>query len=292
MTTLTTNARGELWSYACSTSEMFARWHQSSGELRTEREAIATRELARLGSAELAHREGLCWACGSPGQFLFDRRYAPVGQVNWRERLVCTRCQLNSRLRLALHVAEDRLGLRRGDRVFLTEDKTPFARVIRERGWAPMTSEFMPGVPRGTSDQNGTRSEDLTQLTFGDASFDALLSFDVLEHVPDYLAALTEIRRVVRPGGVALLSFPFVRSNATHVVRARVAANGAIEHLLPEEYHGDPLGSGKGILCFYHFGWQILDELRGVGFTDVAAHLYWSSDYAYIGVEQILFLCR
>lgn len=45
-------------------------------------------------------------------------------------------------------------------------------------------------------------------LTFADASFDALLSFDVMEHVQDVPAALAECYRVLRPGGLCLLVFP------------------------------------------------------------------------------------
>jgi hypothetical protein len=38
--------------------------------------------------------------------------------------------------------------------------------------------------------------------------------------------------------------------------------------LLEPEYHGDPLSS-DGILCFYHFGWDLLEEFRRCGFRSV-----------------------
>jgi SAM-dependent methyltransferase len=40
------------------------------------------------------------------------------------------------------------------------------------------------------------------QLPYPDASFDVLLSFGVLEHVPDDMASLAEIHRVLTPGGL------------------------------------------------------------------------------------------
>ncbi|MFN2470685.1 MAG: methyltransferase domain-containing protein [Gaiellaceae bacterium] len=49
------------------------------------------------------------------------------------------------------------------------------------------------------------------ELPFEDASFDAVVSFDVLEHVTDPVAAFHEIARVLRPDGVAWLVFPTYR---------------------------------------------------------------------------------
>lgn len=46
------------------------------------------------------------------------------------------------------------------------------------------------------------------QLPFPDASFDVVVSFDVFEHIPDSDAHLTEVRRVLRPGGHYLMQTP------------------------------------------------------------------------------------
>ncbi|MEZ6014760.1 MAG: class I SAM-dependent methyltransferase [Planctomycetota bacterium] len=49
---------------------------------------------------------------------------------------------------------------------------------------------------------------DLARLPFADGGFDALTCLDTLEHVQDDVAALAEIHRVLRPGGVALMTVP------------------------------------------------------------------------------------
>lgn len=49
---------------------------------------------------------------------------------------------------------------------------------------------------------------DATELPFEPQSFDSVVLGEVLEHVEDDSAALHEVRRVVRPGGVVALSVP------------------------------------------------------------------------------------
>jgi SAM-dependent methyltransferase len=55
-------------------------------------------------------------------------------------------------------------------------------------------------------------------LPYDDGCFDAVVSFDVLEHVDDPLLALREVRRVLRPGGSAWLVFPtYLGARASHL---------------------------------------------------------------------------
>jgi SAM-dependent methyltransferase len=49
---------------------------------------------------------------------------------------------------------------------------------------------------------------DVTELPFADESFDAVVLGEVLEHVPDDTGAVAEVARVLRPGGVLVISVP------------------------------------------------------------------------------------
>lgn len=55
----------------------------------------------------------------------------------------------------------------------------------------------------------GVERQDLTAMTFADDSADVLIANHVLEHVADVEPALGEIRRVLKPGGLAILQTPF-----------------------------------------------------------------------------------
>lgn len=52
------------------------------------------------------------------------------------------------------------------------------------------------------------RQADCAALPFPDASFDAVVSFETLEHIAAQQAFLDEVRRVLRPAGLVVLSCP------------------------------------------------------------------------------------
>jgi ubiquinone/menaquinone biosynthesis C-methylase UbiE len=54
----------------------------------------------------------------------------------------------------------------------------------------------------------GLASASALQLPFADNTFDKVICSEVLEHIPDYRAALGEIERVLKPGGLFCASVP------------------------------------------------------------------------------------
>lgn len=59
----------------------------------------------------------------------------------------------------------------------------------------------MPGVDH---------TVDLQDLPFADNSYDVVYASHVLEHIPDDYKAISEIRRILAPGGIAILPVPIV----------------------------------------------------------------------------------
>lgn len=63
---------------------------------------------------------------------------------------------------------------------------------------------------------------DLHRLPFGDYAFDSVVANNVLEHLYDPLAGLTEIRRILRPGGRLFALVPLDALNANHALPAHL----------------------------------------------------------------------
>lgn len=87
---------------------------------------------------------------------------------------------------------------------------------------------------------------DLQAIALPEENLDVILTPHVLEHVPDTDRALSEIWRVLKPGGVALIAVPVLQAATTPP---------------PEpEYHGDHT------LVHWRFGPDLTDRLRDHGF--------------------------
>lgn len=238
---------------------------------------------------------GYCFVCARHTNFLVDFNYAPQENgervPNWRERLECPHCKLNNRLRASVQIFEQECQPKPTDKIYITEQVTSLYKILRRKYAGVVGSEYLGEfIAFGRTNWKRIRNEDLTQLSFKDNEFDLILSFDVFEHIPSYQKGLRECLRCLQPGGKLLFSVPFVKESPENIVRARLNSDKTVTHILPPEYHGNPLG--EGCLCFHHFGWALLDEIRNLGFGDVNALLYWSRELGYMGSDQILFEAR
>jgi len=237
---------------------------------------------------------GFSLLAGRAVEFLVDRQYGAelrdgVTIPRWRERLVCPVTQLTNRQRAMVLLLRAYGGS--GRDVFMFEQVTPLYRYLKEAapGWKITGCEWLgPDVKPGAV-VNGIRHEDCAALSLADSSVDIVMSLDVFEHVPDPRRGFREKARVLRPGGVLLMTVPFFPERDATVQRAR-HVDGKLEHLLPPEYHGNPIDPAGGSLVYHDFGWDLLPMIREAGFSDAFVGLYWSLEYGHLGVAQIVFV--
>jgi SAM-dependent methyltransferase len=211
--------------------------------------------LALLRPAEFAIGLRRCPFCG-PSVFVRLRREA-VG-------VRCVRCAAS-----AIHLAigwtlRDTIANLAECDVCELSARGPLVDFLSRNARTLATSEYFADAPRGAL-HNGTRCEDVQDLTYADATFDLVTHTEVLEHVPDDRRAFAELFRVLRPGGTMIFTVPMHTGPGT-VERARIR-DGRVEHLLEPVLHYDPLRR-EGILAFRDYGSDILDRLRDAGFVD------------------------
>jgi len=222
---------------------------------------------------------GQCVFCGAPRLFgcADGAGVNEPAAVSLRESLLCQGCRTNARQRALGALLFQRVDPDKHD-IYVTEQSSHLYLQLKRRCRSVRGSEFTTSwaqrfrlwlwlTRRGRP--GPLRCENLTHLTFGDRSLDAIATLDVFEHVPDADRAFRECARVLRHGGHLLMTVPFYSDQDTSEEVARIGLDGVVEHLQPPEYHGDPLGGG--VLCFHHFGWDVLERLRDAGFSEASA---------------------
>lgn len=264
---------------------------------------LAHEEALIPSGAESFLADGWCAVCGRASKFNVSFMYACETRSdggpmpNWREHLDCVSCGFINRIRAALHVFRGGLRPSAQADIYLTEQTTPLYRWLREHYPNTRGSEYLADKVAPGETLDGLRNENIMATTWADAGFDYVLSFDVLEHVPDPAKAFAECHRILRPGGAMLWAAPFAygensRMRERNVIRAHLDDAGEVVHLMEPEYHGNPVDPEGGALCFQYFGLEVLDQLRAAGFADAELLFYWSPEFAYLGREQLLCIAR
>lgn len=99
---------------------------------------------------------------------------------------------------------------------------------------------------------------DGTQLPFDDESFDVVTSFETLEHLHQRCLFLSELKRVLKPGGLLVLSTP--NANYTRPVNGKPANPFHVFEYKPEELKAEL----ESHFIVQKFLGQTLDEKFGI----------------------------
>ncbi|GAC1337441.1 MAG: class I SAM-dependent methyltransferase [Isosphaeraceae bacterium] len=154
--------------------------------------------------------------------------------------------------------------------------KTTEARALRiaEFNRIDGVHDQLTALPRFTSSEfhdtalpgsiiDGVRVEDLTALTFLDESFDLILTSETLEHVADLSKALSELHRVLAPGGLHIFTIPILPSQSKTFARKRIDSDGNAINLAAPIFHP---GGDIGYPVFTEFGLDAPEIFERAGF--------------------------
>ncbi len=82
---------------------------------------------------------------------------------------------------------------------------------LAKRGWQAFGTEFSSTMAEASTNSFGVTvypTPDLRDCRFESGSFDVVICYHVLEHMPNPLETLKEMRRIISPNGLLLLAVP------------------------------------------------------------------------------------
>jgi SAM-dependent methyltransferase len=140
---------------------------------------------------------------------------------------------------------------------------TPVSMMERRLSWLGLGSEAARAVQGSALD-----------LPFEDSSFDMVYAIGSLHHTGDLPRALSEVRRVLRPGGTTVFMVYNARSFRRATMRAgalKQRLEGRLRNAGAEErarYDTNSAGAAAPHTDFMTRGW-LRNELRGLGYSSV-----------------------
>lgn len=268
--------------------------------------AAARRHLARLALTRVRpprdrafDEQGRCAVCGRTGRLVFNSWVLPrelveeiadptvVHAYRRRESMFCAACGASLRVRRLAEVLLDAVA----------PDVSSAAKLVKDPRFRDLDVAEINAIGAGGSmhgvllehprlayseyrgsdglgeEVGGVRNEDITRMSYPDASLDLILTSDTLEHIPNPDAAFRECRRVLRLGGLLLFTVPMLPLIDRSVCRAEIGPDGRPRHRVRPQLHGYGSGPFRWIrrrqdayLVFTDFGRDVVERLEVAGF--------------------------
>lgn len=226
---------------------------------------------------------GFCPICESSATF--------AAAHDWfRDHLLCSGCGSIPRERALALVLSRMFPRWRRARIHESSpaDRGVSPKLAREcRRYLP--SQLFPGETLGELVQ-GVRNENLEHQTFADASFDLVITLDVMEHVNEPDRVMSEVCRTLRPGGSYVFTAPTYKTRVESERRARYLADGTVEHLAEPEYHGNPV-SEKGSLVTFRYGYDFPELIHAWSGLRVEVARFHDPHHGVIGEMTEVYVC-
>lgn len=195
-----------------------------------------------------------------------------------REGHACATCQMSKRVRMLLWSIRQLFPVSGGLRVVHFNQINHLSPALRALGDVTETC-YQPGMERVVK-VGELVNEDICQLTFPDNHFDLAIHSETLEHLFDFGRGLSEVQRVLKPGGAQVYTVPLLHSRPTRQ-RLQLTAEGCILNLLPPSFHGN---EGE-FPVVWEFGSDFLEQ-RQASISELHYDNSWQNPTVFTVVER------
>lgn len=146
-----------------------------------------------------------CIVCG----YSYKHFIPYLGRLNAQ----CPNCGSLERVRLIQKFITDFKLINKDTRLLHIAPEKALYKIFRKQ----LGSNYIPAdkFESGYTYPEGTQHVDITALPFANESIDAVICIHVLEHVQEDAKAISEIYRVIKKGGFAILQVPYDAARAS-----------------------------------------------------------------------------
>ena len=158
-----------------------------------------------------------------------DKHYDPARFSNSRQDVICDCCRSAPRHRIIASWCDKNAGLLKKSKILYFAPELSMMLWFKRQGIRVVTADLY--------DRRADRKLDITSTGLPSGSEDIVFCNHVLEHVSDYSAALLELNRIIRKGGMLIISFPIdleldsVLEEKTSSEKDRIRLFGQYDHL-------------------------------------------------------------
>jgi len=129
--------------------------------------------------------------------------------AGYGENVYCPNCMSTARERLVIAML-DKIDLQSKKILHLSPEEKVYQYLIDKAN--VVTADLNPGFYKNIDHK--VMQADLNKLPYAVSSFDIVIGNHIMEHIPDDRKAISEIYRILKSGGVAILQVPFSISNS------------------------------------------------------------------------------
>ena len=195
--------------------------------------------------------DGFCPVC------LEDTVFKSYG--NWhRDELICDKCHSNPRERALMHIIGR---ICPTISALVVHESSPAPRRITEQ-LKELSLKYIPSqyFQSELREIDGFLNINLENQNLPSESIDLFISLDVMEHVFNPDRAFREIFRTLKPGGVAIMTFPITKGQVLATTQRAIISDNVITHLTEPIFHGNPIDP-NGSLVTIDYGYDIHQEI-------------------------------